>query len=289
MNSNLHQIEKVIEYIELHLQEDGLDLDTISRRMGYSKYHLHRMFTFVVGFTLHHYIQRRRLTEAARLLVSTDTPVLEIALRSGYDTQRSFSRAFKNLYHLSPHSFRKKDAYMPIQLKHHIDQQSEQKGDMILDIQTAEVGEICLIGYRRSTKFGFQAIGTCWRLLHAGKNKITGRTDPHFLIGVNDYSRYESQSARPVFDYFAGAQVHPGEPVPKGMKDLLLPSSKYVVFHFRGRCEDSLQPVAEFIYQRWFPNSTCRFNEHNPYDFVKYGEAADEKGISDIQYWIPIL
>ncbi len=41
-----------------------LDLNVISKEIGYSKYHLHRMFTSVVGFSVHNYIQRRRLTEA---------------------------------------------------------------------------------------------------------------------------------------------------------------------------------------------------------------------------------
>lgn len=289
MNNNLQEIGKVLDYIELHLLEDKLDLDGVSRRMGYSKYHLHRMFSSVVGFTLHRYIQRRRLTEAARLLVSTSKPVLEIALLSGYDTQRSFSRAFRELYCASPKSFRKKGIFMPLQLKHEINSPGPWSGDRIMDIQTVEEGPIHLIGYKKSTKFGFHAIGKCWRLLHASKSKITGRTDADFLIGVNDYSRYESQDTRPVFDYFAGAQVAPGQPVPRGMEACVLPAGKYVVFYFTGKCEDSLQPVVDFVYQRWFPESTCRFNENNPYDFVKYSEAADENGLSPIQYWVPIL
>jgi len=73
------------------------------------------------------------------------------------------------------------------------------------------------------------------------------------------------------------------------MKAFTLPPSRYAVFSFRGKNEDSLQPMAKYIYQEWFPNSTCRFNERNPYDFAKYGEAADELGRSEIQFWVPNL
>ena len=46
-------IEKVIDYIESHL--DGkLELERVSEAVGYSKYHLHRMFTNTVGMTLHY-------------------------------------------------------------------------------------------------------------------------------------------------------------------------------------------------------------------------------------------
>lgn len=65
MEYNRYEIGRVIDYIEKHLLDDRLDLESIATAIGYSKYHLHRMFNSVVGFTVHRYIQRRRLTEAA--------------------------------------------------------------------------------------------------------------------------------------------------------------------------------------------------------------------------------
>ncbi|KPI52521.1 AraC family transcriptional regulator [Clostridioides difficile] len=50
-----------------------------------------------------------------------------------------------------------------------------------------------------------------------------------------------------------------------------------------------MQNVVEYIYEEWFPNSSCQFNENNLYDFVKYGEKVDENGLSEIQFWVPIL
>lgn len=73
---NGHKVENiaaVISYIEAHLNEK-LDLDTVANAVCYSKYHLHRMFTDTVGITLHDYIQRRQLTEAAKLLVFSESP-----------------------------------------------------------------------------------------------------------------------------------------------------------------------------------------------------------------------
>lgn len=87
MQKNIQNITAVIEYIEAHLTEK-LDLDTIADAVHYSKYHLHRMFADMTGLTVHDYIQRRRLTEAAKLLVFSDKPILEIALLAGYESQR---------------------------------------------------------------------------------------------------------------------------------------------------------------------------------------------------------
>lgn len=67
---------EVIDFIEGHLTED-LDLDMVADAVHYSKYHLHRLFVNEVGLTIHDYVQRRRLTEAARLLVFSDKSILE--------------------------------------------------------------------------------------------------------------------------------------------------------------------------------------------------------------------
>ena len=67
-NKTVMSIETVIDYIEANL--DGkLDLEMVAEAVHYSKYHLHRMFTSTVGMTIHDYVQRRQLTEAAKLLV----------------------------------------------------------------------------------------------------------------------------------------------------------------------------------------------------------------------------
>lgn len=96
-------IEAVIDHIERHL--DGkLELETIAEAVHYSKYHLHRLFTKTVGITIHDYVQRRQLTEAAKLLVFSDKPVIEIALLCGYESQQSFSSAFKAMYKSPPRS-----------------------------------------------------------------------------------------------------------------------------------------------------------------------------------------
>ena len=70
---------RTAERTESHLHEK-LDLDTIAGAVHYSKYHLHRMFADTVGLTIHDYVQRRQLTEAAKLLVLSDQPILEIVL-----------------------------------------------------------------------------------------------------------------------------------------------------------------------------------------------------------------
>ena len=116
MNDNIVNIEKVIDYIENNLS-NKLDLEKISEAVHYSKYHLHRLFLETVGMTIHDYVGRRQLTEAAKLLVFSDRPIIEIAFICGYESQQAFSSAFKSMYKIPPAQYRENREFYPLQLR----------------------------------------------------------------------------------------------------------------------------------------------------------------------------
>lgn len=115
-NKTAISIEMVIDYIERHLN-GKIDLETVAIAVNYSKYHLHRMFTETVGLTIHDYVQRRQLTEAAKLLVFSDKPIIEIAFICGYESQQSFTTAFTAMYKTSPAHYRDKQVFYPLLLR----------------------------------------------------------------------------------------------------------------------------------------------------------------------------
>jgi len=117
MSNNIKNVIAAIDFIENHLQEKP-DLEMVAAGVHYSKYHLHRMFTNTVGLTLQTYVQRRRLTEAAKLLVFSDRPILEIALLAGYESQQAFSDVFKAMYKKSPNQYREEEEFYPLQLRY---------------------------------------------------------------------------------------------------------------------------------------------------------------------------
>lgn len=107
-------IERTVNFIEQHLQDD-LNLNDIAKYIGYSKYHLNRIFSETVGCTIHKYIQKRRLTEAARMLVYTNIPIAQIALESSYESQQAFTLAFRGAYFKTPQLYRKNREFLPLQ------------------------------------------------------------------------------------------------------------------------------------------------------------------------------
>lgn len=127
-DNSIEIINGVIKYIEDNL-ESHLDLDTISSKAGYSKFHLIRMFSDKVGCTIHQYIIRRRITEAARKLIFSDKAIEDIAYESGYDSKQSFISSFKKLYFITPNAYRNNDNFYPIELCFAIDTSESHKYD----------------------------------------------------------------------------------------------------------------------------------------------------------------
>ncbi len=91
MEGKKRTVKNVIEYVEAQLSlEEGLDLETIAKRAGYSRFHLNRMFCEVTGSTLHRYIKERRLSEAAKKLVmEEEKTIADIALEAAYQSQQA--------------------------------------------------------------------------------------------------------------------------------------------------------------------------------------------------------
>lgn len=94
-------IQNAIDYIEEHISED-IDYEKLARTACSSSYHFQRVFGVMCGITLGDYIRRRRLTLAGSELLKGKAKVTDVALKYGYDTPESFSRAFVRFHGIRP-------------------------------------------------------------------------------------------------------------------------------------------------------------------------------------------
>lgn len=144
MQNNIEKVIAAIDYIENHLS-DKVDLELVAEAVHYSKYYLHRIFTKTVGLTVHDYVKRRQLTEAAKLLVFSDKPIIEIAFIAGYESQQAFSDIFKLMYKKSPGQYRNDEEFYPLQLRYVLNKNPmvlDQKIDLEKEIQFASMEDI---------------------------------------------------------------------------------------------------------------------------------------------------
>lgn len=97
------QIAEILKYINLHLSED-LSNEALAERFYVSKYYLMHKFKEHTGYTLHSYVQQKRLLHAADL-IKGGTPVLKASSLCGFCDYSTFLRAFRKFYGVAPKNF----------------------------------------------------------------------------------------------------------------------------------------------------------------------------------------
>ena len=99
------RIVRTLVYIQEHLDE-ALELEEVAAVAAFSRFHFHRIFRGLVGESPKEHIRRLRLERAARNLKRTGEPITQLALEAGFETHESFTRAFGEMFGLSPSVYR---------------------------------------------------------------------------------------------------------------------------------------------------------------------------------------
>jgi AraC family transcriptional regulator len=111
------RMEAVRNFVRDHADEP-LDRARLAAVAGFSVPHFHRLWRAHTGENVAAYVRRARLKRAALKLRMGAVDITEVALRAGYDTHASFTRAFKQQYGLSPSQFRDLDCWAATQTVH---------------------------------------------------------------------------------------------------------------------------------------------------------------------------
>jgi len=105
--SNLtdHALKRVISYIESHLSEE-LSLTSLAEIGGFNASYLSRLFKQVQKETISDFILHKRIELAKSMLADTNVKIQEIAVKTGYLSPHSFTRAFRNEVGIAPTEYR---------------------------------------------------------------------------------------------------------------------------------------------------------------------------------------
>ena len=103
----IEALQKAITYMEEHLLEE-INYEDVARQVHTSSYEFHRAFSFVTGITANTYIRNRRLSLAGKELVETDAKITDLAMKYGYETPESFTKAFTRYHGNAPKTAREK-------------------------------------------------------------------------------------------------------------------------------------------------------------------------------------
>lgn len=97
--------QNISSYLDIHFTED-INLSRLASELGYSKYHISHIFKENFGCSYSEYLKRLRSEHAMGLLTHSDMTATQICFACGFNSLRSFYRAFREIYGTAPGSVR---------------------------------------------------------------------------------------------------------------------------------------------------------------------------------------
>ncbi|HEX3023504.1 MAG TPA: AraC family transcriptional regulator [Lachnospiraceae bacterium] len=94
-------MREAMSFIEQNFQKD-ITVEDISRFCNLNRSYFGKIFHDSLGVSPQQFLINYRMSKAAELLRLTKLSIREISIAVGYPNQLHFSRAFKNVYHVSP-------------------------------------------------------------------------------------------------------------------------------------------------------------------------------------------
>lgn len=105
-NADIKRFQKVFDFLDTNYMNE-ITVKTIATMLNMSYSYFSRSFKALIGKTFSEYLSYVRITEAERLLLTTNMSVTEVALETGYSNSSYFIQQFKDLKGTSPKQFRK--------------------------------------------------------------------------------------------------------------------------------------------------------------------------------------
>lgn len=252
-------IQRSIDYVEDHIMEP-IDYEEVAKRAYSSSFHFQRVFSILCGFTLGEYIRFRRLSLAGSELTSSDAKVIDVALKYGYDTPESFSRAFTRFHGIAPsqvknnHVILKSFSRLSVKLilngGNTMDYRIETKDAFKLVMKKKQVTRNQELTAAEISQF-WQQCGMDGTIPALCKYIPKENIFNNCIVGASFGKDATSQE----FPYAIGAMYN-GAPIEEA--DFLveeIPAHTYVVFPCVGKMPESFQKLYQQIYSEFFPAS----------------------------------
>lgn len=257
-----------------------LSLAEIATACDVSPFHLAHAFADTSGQSVMSYVRGRRLSAAATALANGAADILELALQSGYGSHEAFSRAFKNLFGITPDAVRKSGSTAALALVPALDMLEEAPAD-VASARLEEPGSMTFIGALAHYNFAaIQGIPAQWQRFMDRYAEITDKA-AGIPVGVSIGFDGEGE-----FDYLSAAQVLSVSVAPAAMTRIDIPAQRYAVFQHRSHVA-TIRSTYAAIWNFWLPGSgwtaldAAMLERHHP-------SFDTGSGLGGIELWIPV-
>ena len=271
-------LNRALHYVEDHLTDEVLSVDTVAHVTAYSSFYLQRLFYILTDISLCDYIRARRLSMAGQELQVKGERVLDVALRYGYDTPESFSKAFRRFHGVTPSAAQRTRVQLrylnPLQIK------VEVTGGSIMDYTIEAMPAQTVLGLSRKFAYdsAFDGIPKYWsEYSDHGLNKQ--------VLGYLGICFDEDDS--PEFTYMIGSFCQADAQVPEGFEKRTIAAHTWAKFRAVGAMPEGIQKVNRQIFTEWLPNNTeYDLAEGVNIEMYTEGDMHASDYVSEI--WIPV-
>lgn len=275
-------IENALRYIEENLSGE-LTVDRIAEKVNISPFYFQKGFSMLCGYSVGEYIRMRRLSVAGSELVTSDNKVIDLALKYGYDSPDSFTKAFTRFHGSTPTDVRRKGAllksFAPLHIKIILD------GGNTMEYRVEEKPAFRVMGV--SKIFSYETanadIPQYWDEIHvqAAVKPVEG------MYGIC----FDEEMGGNRFRYMIADDLEEGKAGEKNLETYEVPRHTWAIFPCRGAMPLSLQEVNRRIFSEWLPAGNYEIAEG--YNIEYYSDSAEFKdGTQDPDYyaevWIPV-
>ncbi len=256
----------------------------VAAHVSVSPLHFHKGFSILCGYTVTEYIRKRRLALAGQELLTNDITVIELAMKYGYDSPDSFTKAFTRFHGYSPSTVRKDKAmikdFAPLKLTISL------KGGYTMDYKIVKKEAFIVLATSRefSYKNAKEDIPLYWEEHYAEGN---GK----YICGMYGIS-IDPLMGNDSFLYLIADVYNPSVDIVEGLEVKTIPAFTWAVFPCKGALMQSLQTVNSKIFSEWLPQQRD-YEIAAGYSVEMYDDASKyPNGTADHNYyseiWIPI-
>lgn len=278
-------IEKALDYIETHLTEE-LNISQIAKQADCSPFYFQRIFGLLCGMTLGEYIRNRKLALAGSELQNTDSKVIDVAFKYGYDSPESFSRAFAKFHGVTPSQAKKSG--VRLRSFSALSVNLILKGGVFMNykIQEKEAFYVLEKVSEHSVADGKnkKSVPAFWAQCHKDgmvKTLLQAATD-EFVYGIC----YGQSQNEDTFDYSIAVACQKDVQVPQGFEKRLIPSRTWAVFECIGAMPNAIQEMWNKIVSEFFPTSGYRPTYEMDIEVYPDGDTDSADYRSEI--WVPV-